>query len=518
LNIHIKYNEIKNKGVNNMKKTVSKIIAFLISLCILSTSISAMAFDMSYGVDVSEWNTTVNYDKVKSDGNKFVMIRLGYGTAHLDKYFWQNIKAACDAGLDYGIYFYSYAYNEYDAQQEADFVIETLSQLGTYAKNFKLPIAFDLEEPEIAKRCNKTQITRIMTTFLDTIEAADYVPMIYANQNWFLNYIDLNTVVSKKYKIWYAYYNGKPSSSSQIQIGTTGVKPDMWQYYGVQSASPTVFDKNVIYYTSDIVKPLNCNHEYSLTLEKATPTADGKKIRTCSKCSNTFTSLVIPKVSTIELQKTTIGYNWYYTGKQITPYITVKDSTGTALKRGTDYSLTYDSGRVNIGKYSIKVTLKGNYSGTKTFTFEIVEKPVNKWIKSGNRWWYRHADGSYTKNGWEKISGKWYHFDKSGWMQTGWLKDGGKWYYLNSSGAMATGWVKVSNKWYYMNSSGAMTTGWQKVSNKWYYMNSSGAMQTGWIKLSGKWYYLNSSGAMLTGRQKIGNKWYTFNSSGVWIK
>ena len=77
------------------------------------------------------------------------------------------------------------------------------------------------------------------------------------------------------------------------------------------------------------------------------------------------------------------------------------------------------------------------------------------WVQSGSRWWYKHADGSYKTNGWEKINGVWYRFDNSGWMQTGWVKDG-SWYYLDGSGAMKTGWMKVSGKWYYAYSSGAL--------------------------------------------------------------
>lgn len=74
------------------------------------------------------------------------------------------------------------------------------------------------------------------------------------------------------------------------------------------------------------------------------------------------------------------------------------------------------------------------------------------WIKSGNRWWYRHADGGYTKNGWEYINGQWYLFESAGWMLTGWQKVGGTWYYMYDSGAMA------ANTWigsYYVNGSGA---------------------------------------------------------------
>lgn len=59
------------------------------------------------------------------------------------------------------------------------------------------------------------------------------------------------------------------------------------------------------------------------------------------------------------------------------------------------------------------------------------------WIKDGNRWWYRHADGNYTKDGWEQIEDKWYYFNKDGWMITGWLNKDGKWYYLKEDGSMA---------------------------------------------------------------------------------
>ena len=91
------------------------------------------------------------------------------------------------------------------------------------------------------------------------------------------------------------------------------------------------------------------------------------------------------------------------------------------------------------------------------------EKPAEKpaaqaaWVQSGSRWWYKHADGSYTTNGWEKINGTWYYFDQAGWMATGWVKDNGTWYYLENSGAMkASQWFEVGGKWYYVNGSGAL--------------------------------------------------------------
>lgn len=103
------------------------------------------------------------------------------------------------------------------------------------------------------------------------------------------------------------------------------------------------------------------------------------------------------------------------------------------------------------------------------------------WMQKGNRWWYRHADGSYTKSGWEQIGGKWYLFDADGWMLTGWQQVGGKWYYLTDSGAMATGWVNDGGKWYYMDhDTGAMhSADVESIGGKWYAFGADGEMQYG---------------------------------------
>lgn len=83
---------------------------------------------------------------------------------------------------------------------------------------------------------------------------------------------------------------------------------------------------------------------------------------------------------------------------------------------------------------------------------------ADNWIQvRDGRWWYRHADGSYKKNDWEKIGGVWFHFDAAGWMQTGWVKDDEKWYYLKANGAMVSdGLVRSGGKVYYVDKSGKM--------------------------------------------------------------
>ena len=144
-------------------------------------------------------------------------------------------------------------------------------------------------------------------------------------------------------------------------------------------------------------------------------------------------------------------------GKTYTTTVTVSASTDTSDQTSNSRVDTAQRFQTNDPKEFL-AWMRRTFTGG-------VQQP-GSWIQSGSRWWYRHADGSYTSNGWEKINGVWYHFDDSGWMQTGWIKDNGTWYYLDGSGAMKTGWLKDNGSWYYLDSSGAMKTGWMKVSGK----------------------------------------------------
>ena len=196
-----------------------------------------------------------------------------------------------------------------------------------------------------------------------------------------------------------------------------------------------------------------------------------------------------------------------YTGSAHGQNVSVSVS-GKTLRANSDYTVSY-SNNVNPGTATVTISGKGNYEGSLQRSFTI--KMSGQWIQSGSRWWYRHNDGGYTRNGWECINGQWYLFDNAGWMQTGWQKVGGAWYYMSGSGAMQTGWLNDRGNWYYMTESGAMATGWINLNGTWYFLNGSGAMQTGWLHRASGWYYLTGSGAMATGWLYQGGSWYYLN-------
>ena len=209
-----------------------------------------------------------------------------------------------------------------------------------------------------------------------------------------------------------------------------------------------------------------------------------------------------------------------YTGKALTPKPTVKVGA-TTLREGTDYTLSYAS-NVNVGKATVTITGKGNYTGTRTATFKIEAQPAAKapavtgsWVQSGGRWWFSYdaktraaQKKAYPAGEWVKIGGKQYHFDGAGWMHAGWLSLSGRWYWLSSDGAMRTGWHLVGGAWYYMGPDGAMLTGRQKVGDATYYLDPSGAMRTGWNLEDNTWYFYDGSGAMAHGWRSVGGAWY----------
>ena len=115
--------------------------------------------------------------------------------------------------------------------------------------------------------------------------------------------------------------------------------------------------------------------------EKTVTTETGTSVTSCAVCGKELSTATIPMVSEIALSQISYTYN----GKVKTPAVIVKDSNGTVLQEGTDYEVTYTGNRKSIGQYTVRVTLKGKYTGTKELTFKIVPKGTKLTAKSGQK-------------------------------------------------------------------------------------------------------------------------------------
>lgn len=108
------------------------------------------------------------------------------------------------------------------------------------------------------------------------------------------------------------------------------------------------------------------SHTYKKYVTKATTSKDGKVVEKCSKCGKVKSTKTIYRIKKVSLSDT--GYT--YNGKAKKPSVTVKDSKGKKIS-SSSYTVTYASGRKNVGSYKVTIKFKGNYSGTVTKTFKI---------------------------------------------------------------------------------------------------------------------------------------------------
>ncbi len=153
-------------------------------------------------VDISEFQQNIDFNKMKNDGIKAVIIRAGYGreVSQKDSMFESHYKNAKNANLKIGVYWYSYADSVNDAEKEARACLECIK-----SKSLDMPIYYDLEDNSQTK-LGKAKLTEIAERFCETIKKSNYRAGVYANLNWFNNYLDYDKL-KKKYSIWLAQYN-----------------------------------------------------------------------------------------------------------------------------------------------------------------------------------------------------------------------------------------------------------------------------------------------------------------------
>lgn len=172
---------------------------------------------MKKGIDLSCWQENVNYNELKKQGIEFAIIRIGYGKnkSQKDKLFETHYEGLKNAGIKIGIYHYSYLTSIEAGKQEAENCLYFLN-----GRKIDLPIFIDLEENRTAK-LGKENVTKASIEFCNTIKNAGYEAGVYANLNWFLNYVNPYEIIKNDFKIWLAQWNDKITADFNV---------DFWQY------------------------------------------------------------------------------------------------------------------------------------------------------------------------------------------------------------------------------------------------------------------------------------------------
>lgn len=205
-----------------------------------------------YGIDVSQYQNSIDWKKVKASGIEFAIIRAtkfssnGENGTNLikDAKFDINMKNAIAAGLKVGVYVYSYAKTKAEAVNEAKLVLK-------YVKDYKLvyPIYYDIEEGSRQKTSLKAENTSFCKAFCDTVIGSGYKAGVYTGASFFSSYLNVGEL--NKYDLWIAryVYSGEfalPSQksavdayinktymynpSSGLKNKYTNIDADIWQY------------------------------------------------------------------------------------------------------------------------------------------------------------------------------------------------------------------------------------------------------------------------------------------------
>ena len=219
-------------------------------------------------IDVSVWNGEIDWAAVKNAGVEYAIIRCGYGqdeTSQDDKQWARNVKQAKANGIKLGVYLYSYAYTEGMAAGEAQHTLRCLREAGLNPSDLALPVYYDLEEgggsPKVGSHSiSNLTLARMTAVWCNTIAAEGYNVGVYANRNWWNNYLTNKVFSTSKWSKWVAEYNKTcqtciTEDGKLDSMANYGKYLDIWQFTssgkckGNKAASGFI-DANWIFNTS----------------------------------------------------------------------------------------------------------------------------------------------------------------------------------------------------------------------------------------------------------------------------
>lgn len=158
------------------------------------------------GLDVSQFQGSIDWAQVKNAGYQFAMLRAGYGFNTVDPQFHRNASECNRLGIPIGAYWFCYALSPEIAVQEAEGCLNTIAE---YRLDY--PVCYDIEQATINYAAENgvtitpSLATNIVKAFCNRIEDGGYYAMYYSNRNFLNTYFPAD--LSERYALWYAYYN-----------------------------------------------------------------------------------------------------------------------------------------------------------------------------------------------------------------------------------------------------------------------------------------------------------------------
>lgn len=184
-----------------------------------------------FGIDISYYQQTVDYDKLMATGKvDFMIARSGWyssskGEFVVDAQMERNYKEAKKRGIPLGTYIYSYATNVQEAKDEANALVQYFKSTG---KSFELPVFFDIEDDKYQGNLSKQLRTDMANAFCKILKDAGYKAGIYSSATWLLTKLDL-TQIPQDYSIWVASWGVNDGEIPGDKFKFPG-NHDIWQY------------------------------------------------------------------------------------------------------------------------------------------------------------------------------------------------------------------------------------------------------------------------------------------------
>lgn len=434
------------------------------------------------GIDVSEWQGTINWSKVKNSNVDFAMVRISYGSGYMDKTYDYNMEQAELAGVPVGTYVYSLATSPAMALKEAQVAIEKM-------KGYKVsyPVVFDLEYSKMGQLSGK-QVAKLALVFCNEVRKAGYYPMVYCNTNWYDNEIDWSYLYGLD--VWLARYGDTIQAPSK----------DLYDYTIWQATDGD--GGGTLNSTAGLIAGIPASNNVDINFGYVDYT---KLITPRWAPVSTYEPSTTPDMG--EMGQVNTGKNgWVTEGGYTYYYKNDEKLKGWQKINGKYYYFSSQAGAL------FKDTLLTSSKKNICYVDEDGVRVSNVWITWEGKKYYMAANG-YAVKGLQTISKKYYYFDPELaylYKSKKVIAEDGNIYYVGSNGRCCDYGFKtivengVKNTYYFASNARAYK-GWHTINGKKYYFYNGTSQKSG---VMAKSITLTSGSGVVS----------VFNANGVCIK